>query len=155
PVLRGHPNVTASERADGVEIVGVAHAIGQAQPLVLGSVRSQDPPDLQLLAGWPHGQVGPGSEGIGQDVLDVDHASAPDDRQHSRRVPPGEGGPVIAVDEDELQPARPQSSERPPQLLPNVAEDLEGGAVSYRGAQYFYSDSPKLNRLNSVAVVFE
>ena len=30
-----------------------------------------------------------------------------------------------------------------------------GGAVSYRGAIYFYSASPKLARLNSVAVVFE
>jgi hypothetical protein len=36
-----------------------------------------------------------------------------------------------------------------------VGKLLEGGAVSYRGAQYFYSDSPKLSRLNSVAVVFE
>ncbi len=32
---------------------------------------------------------------------------------------------------------------------------LEGGAVSYRGACYYYSDSPKLKRLNTVAVVFE
>ncbi len=32
---------------------------------------------------------------------------------------------------------------------------LDGGGVSYRGAQYFYSDSPKLSRLNSIAVVFE
>jgi hypothetical protein len=31
----------------------------------------------------------------------------------------------------------------------------DGGAVSYRGAQYFYSDSPKLSRLNTIAVVFE
>ena len=36
-----------------------------------------------------------------------------------------------------------------------VGKLLEGGAVSYRGAQYFYSESPKLSRLNSVAVVFE
>jgi hypothetical protein len=36
-----------------------------------------------------------------------------------------------------------------------VGKLLDGGAVSYRGAQYFYSDSPKLGRLNSVAVVFE
>src|SRR5207342_3389820 len=32
-----------------------------------------------------------------------------------------------------------------------VGKLLDGGAVSYRGAQYFYSDSPKLSRLNSVA----
>lgn len=36
-----------------------------------------------------------------------------------------------------------------------VGKLLDGGAVSYRGAQYFYSDSPKLSRLNSVAIVFE
>ena len=36
-----------------------------------------------------------------------------------------------------------------------VGKLLDGGAVSYRGAQYFYSDSPKLSRLNSIAVVFE
>ena len=32
---------------------------------------------------------------------------------------------------------------------------LEGGAVSYRGALYHYSDSPNFRRLNTVAVVFE
>jgi hypothetical protein len=31
----------------------------------------------------------------------------------------------------------------------------EGGAVSYRGAIYFYSAGPKLSKLNSIAVVFE
>jgi len=31
----------------------------------------------------------------------------------------------------------------------------DGGAVSYRGAQYFFSDTPKLSRLNSIAAVFE
>jgi hypothetical protein len=31
----------------------------------------------------------------------------------------------------------------------------EGGAVSYRGAQYFYSESPKWKGLNNIAVVFE
>lgn len=36
-----------------------------------------------------------------------------------------------------------------------VGKLLDGGAVSYRGAQYFYSDSPKLSRLNSIAAVFE
>ena len=32
---------------------------------------------------------------------------------------------------------------------------LEGGAVSYRGALYYHSDSPNFRRLNAVAVVFE
>jgi hypothetical protein len=32
---------------------------------------------------------------------------------------------------------------------------LAGGAVSYRGATHYYSDSPKLKRLNTVAAVFE
>jgi hypothetical protein len=36
-----------------------------------------------------------------------------------------------------------------------VGKLLEGGAVSYRGAQYYYSDSPKFSRLNSIAAVFE
>jgi len=36
-----------------------------------------------------------------------------------------------------------------------VGKLLDGGAVSYRGAQYFYSESPKLSRLNTIAVVFE
>jgi hypothetical protein len=36
-----------------------------------------------------------------------------------------------------------------------VGKLLDSGAVSYRGAQYFYSDTPKLGRLNSIAVVFE
>ena len=36
-----------------------------------------------------------------------------------------------------------------------VGRLLEGGAVSYRGASYYYSDSPKLKRLNTVATVFE
>jgi hypothetical protein len=31
----------------------------------------------------------------------------------------------------------------------------EGGAVSYRGAVYFYSSGPKLSALNSVALIFE
>lgn len=31
----------------------------------------------------------------------------------------------------------------------------DSGAVSYRGAQYFYSDTPKLKRLNTIAVLFE
>ena len=36
-----------------------------------------------------------------------------------------------------------------------VGKLLEGGAVSYRGASYYYSDSPNFRRLNAVAVVFE
>jgi hypothetical protein len=36
-----------------------------------------------------------------------------------------------------------------------VGKLLDGGAVSYRGAQYFYSNSPKLSRLNAIATVFE
>jgi hypothetical protein len=36
-----------------------------------------------------------------------------------------------------------------------VGKLLDGGAVSYRGAQYFYSDSPKFSRLNAIATVFE
>ena len=36
-----------------------------------------------------------------------------------------------------------------------VGKLLEGGAVSYRGACYYYSDSPKLRRLNGIATVFE
>ena len=36
-----------------------------------------------------------------------------------------------------------------------VGRLLEGGAVSYRGASYYYSDSPKLRRLNAVATLFE
>jgi len=36
-----------------------------------------------------------------------------------------------------------------------VGKLLDGGAVSYRGASYYYSDSPNFRRLNGVAVVFE
>lgn len=36
-----------------------------------------------------------------------------------------------------------------------VGRFVEGGAVSYRGAIYYSSASPKLARLNSVAAVFE
>ena len=36
-----------------------------------------------------------------------------------------------------------------------VGKLLDGGAVSYRGASYYYSDSPNFRRLNAVAVVFE
>ena len=31
----------------------------------------------------------------------------------------------------------------------------DGGAVTYRGALYYYSDSPNFRRLNAVAVIFE
>src|SRR2546422_4487679 len=36
-----------------------------------------------------------------------------------------------------------------------VGKLLDGGAVSYRGASYYYSDSAKLRRLNGVAALFE
>jgi hypothetical protein len=36
-----------------------------------------------------------------------------------------------------------------------VGKLLDGGAVSYRGSSYYYSDSPKLSRLNAVAALFE
>ena len=36
-----------------------------------------------------------------------------------------------------------------------VGKLLEGGAVSYRGALYYHSDSPNFRRLNAIAVVFE
>jgi hypothetical protein len=36
-----------------------------------------------------------------------------------------------------------------------VGKFLEGGAVSYRGAVYYSTASPKLARLNTVAAVFE
>ncbi len=36
-----------------------------------------------------------------------------------------------------------------------VGKMLPGGAVSYRGAVYYYSASPKFARLNTVAGIFE
>jgi hypothetical protein len=36
-----------------------------------------------------------------------------------------------------------------------VGKLLDGGAVSYRGASYYYSESTKLSRLNAVATVYE
>jgi hypothetical protein len=36
-----------------------------------------------------------------------------------------------------------------------VGKLLDGGAVSYRGASYYYSDSQNFRHLNAVAVVFE
>jgi len=41
------------------------------------------------------------------------------------------------------------------QIAEETGKLLEGGAVSYRGASYYYSDSPNFRRLNAVAVVFE
>jgi hypothetical protein len=32
---------------------------------------------------------------------------------------------------------------------------LDDGSVSYRGATYYYSDSPNFRRLNTIAVIFE
>jgi hypothetical protein len=36
-----------------------------------------------------------------------------------------------------------------------VGKLFGGGAVSYVGATYYYSNSPKLSRLNAIAAVFE
>jgi hypothetical protein len=36
-----------------------------------------------------------------------------------------------------------------------VGKLLDGGAVSWRGASYYYSDSAKLSRLNTTATVWE
>ena len=36
-----------------------------------------------------------------------------------------------------------------------VGKLLDDGAVSYRGASYYYSDSPNFRRLNAVAAIFE
>jgi len=36
-----------------------------------------------------------------------------------------------------------------------VGKLLDGGAVRYRGASYYYGDSPNFKRLNAVAVIFE
>ena len=36
-----------------------------------------------------------------------------------------------------------------------VGKLLDGGAVSYRGAQYFSSSTTKFSRLNTIAVLFE
>ena len=36
-----------------------------------------------------------------------------------------------------------------------VGKLLDGGAVRYRGASYYYSDSPNLRRLNGIAALFE
>ena len=36
-----------------------------------------------------------------------------------------------------------------------VGKLSDGGAVRYRGATYYYSDSPNFKRLNAVAAVFE
>ena len=48
-----------------------------------------------------------------------------------------------------------EGGERATMKAQGVGKLLDSGAVSYRGSQYFYSDTPKLSRLNSVAVVFE
>ena len=48
-----------------------------------------------------------------------------------------------------------QGGERATFKAQGVGKLLDGGAVSYRGAQYFYSDSPTLSRLNSIAALFE
>jgi hypothetical protein len=48
-----------------------------------------------------------------------------------------------------------KSGERATFKAQGVGKILDGGGVSYRGAQYFYSDSPKFSGLNRIAVVFE
>jgi hypothetical protein len=48
-----------------------------------------------------------------------------------------------------------QGGERATFKAQAVGKLLDGGAVSYRGAQYFYSDTPKLSHLNAIAAVFE
>jgi len=48
-----------------------------------------------------------------------------------------------------------QGGERATFKAQGVGKLLDGGAVSYRGAQYFYSDTPKLSHLNAIAAVFE
>lgn len=48
-----------------------------------------------------------------------------------------------------------EGGERATMRAQGVGKLLDNGAVSYRGSQYFYSDTPKLKRLNSIAVVFE
>ena len=48
-----------------------------------------------------------------------------------------------------------KGSERASFKAQGVGKLHDGGAVSYRGASYYYSDSPNLRRLNTVATVFE
>src|SRR4030095_12524334 len=47
-----------------------------------------------------------------------------------------------------------QGGERATFKAQGVGKLLDGGAVSYRGASYYYSESTKLSRLNAVATVF-
>ncbi len=48
-----------------------------------------------------------------------------------------------------------KSGERATFKAQGVGKLLDGGAVSYRGAGYYYSDSTKLSRLNAIATVYE
>jgi hypothetical protein len=48
-----------------------------------------------------------------------------------------------------------EGAERATFRAQGVGRLLEGGAVSYRGAIYYYSTSAKLSRLNAIATVFE
>jgi hypothetical protein len=57
----------------------------------------------------------------------------------------GEGQAVVITQDGETATWRGQG----------VGKFLDGGAVSYRGAVYYSTASPKLARLNTVAVVFE
>jgi hypothetical protein len=45
--------------------------------------------------------------------------------------------------------------ERATSKAQGIGRLLDGGAVSFRGAQYFYSESPKWKRFNTLAGVFE
>jgi hypothetical protein len=57
----------------------------------------------------------------------------------------GEGQAVVITQDGETATWRGQG----------VGKFLDGGAVSYRGAVYYSTASPKLARLNTLAVVFE
>ena len=68
-------------------------------------------------------------------------------------IPPPSG-------QTEASTAKPENSRgqrrRPGHVRgPRSRQILDGGGVSYRGAQYFYGDTPKLSGLNRIAVVFE
>ena len=57
----------------------------------------------------------------------------------------GEGQAVVITQDGETATWKGQG----------VGKFLDGGAVSYRGAVYYSTASPKLARLNTVATVFE
>lgn len=57
----------------------------------------------------------------------------------------GEGQGILTTQDGEMATWKGQG----------VGRFLPGGSVSYRGAVYYNTSSPKLARLNTVAVVFE